>query len=91
MTPDVKLAELTLEGIRTIREYAGTSDPQSILNIACVKIIKLLMSTINVDGGSLYYVSRDGECVKSYSYGVDASYSATYFQSPQLKIGRAHV
>ncbi|HUL64141.1 MAG TPA: hypothetical protein VLW55_05950 [Burkholderiaceae bacterium] len=69
MTPDIKLAEVTLAAIRTIRECGSSKDPESILVPACVKIVKLLMSTINVDGGSLYYTSRAGDFVKVFSIG----------------------
>jgi hypothetical protein len=69
MTPDLKLAELTLDGIRAIRELASSKDPESILVPACIRIVKLLMSTINVDGGALYYTSRVGEFTRVFSIG----------------------
>jgi len=71
MTPDIKLAEVTLAGIRTIRECASSKDPESILVPACVKIVKLLASTISVDGGSLYYTSRAGDFTRVFSLGSD--------------------
>jgi hypothetical protein len=69
MTPDLKLAELTLDGIRAIRELATSKAPESILVPACTRIVKLLMTTINVDGGALYYTSRVGEFTRVFSLG----------------------